>query len=92
MYMDVNNTMRNVIKLQYVVRVSFHYDIMFLCCLVHYLFIRVIIVNTASSYAIKLHGKYVLFSVVSKVEVWLNTEDGVPQGGGFCNNPRENSI
>jgi len=33
-----------------------------------------------------------LFNGFNEVKVWLNTEDGVPQGGGFCNNFGENSI
>ena len=33
-----------------------------------------------------------LFSRVAEVYVWLNTEDGVPQGGGFYNRPGENSM
>jgi len=38
--------------------------VMSLCCHVGFLFSRVIIVNTASSYVIKLHGQYVCFSTV----------------------------
>ena len=32
------------------------------------------------------------FSDFAEVWVWLNTEEGVPQRGGLCNNPGENSM
>jgi len=51
------------------------------------------IVNTATSYFIKLHGKYVLFSTIMLVigviehQGWYS-----PKGGGFCNSLAENSM
>jgi len=40
----------------------------------------------------RLHEQYVFFQWVVEVYVLLNTKDGVPQGGGFYNNPGENSM
>ncbi len=81
MMIIVNTVMSYVIKLEYVVRC---HDVLLLR--------RSSIVNIASSYVINLHEQYVFFQRVAKVYVWLNTEDDVPQGGGFCNSPGENPM
>ena len=82
--MDVNTIMSFAIKIHYAI--SLHVVMMFF-------FEHVIHCKYYNELSYKAPWAVCfLFSSFAEVLVWFNTEDGVPQGAGFCNNLDEISM